>query len=78
MTSPEGMRPYEMLPIPTDLEIVHITLLVGGNARWLPPESCGHDLALTVLHVLYSLDIGSGEDGRRGPWCRGDEGRRGS
>ena len=22
------MRPYEMLPIPTDLEIAHITLLV--------------------------------------------------
>ena len=28
MPSPEGMRPYEKLPIPTDLEIVHITLLV--------------------------------------------------
>ena len=25
----EGTRPYEKLPIPTDLEIVHITLLVG-------------------------------------------------
>ena len=28
MSSPEAMRPYEMLPIPPDLEIVHITLLV--------------------------------------------------
>ena len=28
MPSPEGLRPYEMLPIPTDLETVHITLLV--------------------------------------------------
>ena len=28
MSSPEAMRPYEMLPIPTDLEIAHITLLV--------------------------------------------------
>ena len=31
MSSPEAMRPYEMLPIPTDLEIVHITLLVEGH-----------------------------------------------
>ena len=29
MPSPEGMRPYEKLPIPTDPDIVHITLLVG-------------------------------------------------
>ena len=26
----EGTRPYEKLPIPTDLDIVHITLLVGS------------------------------------------------
>ena len=26
----EGTRPYEKLPIPTDLAIVHITLLVAG------------------------------------------------
>ena len=43
----EGMRPYEMLPIPTDLEIVHITLLVAflvvlatcGVANWRPEGS---------------------------------------
>ena len=29
---PEGTRPYEKLPIPTDLAIVHITLLV--DAAW--------------------------------------------
>ena len=28
MSSPEAMRPYEMLPTPTDLEIVRITLVV--------------------------------------------------
>jgi len=28
ISSPKAMRPYEMLPIPTHLEIVHITLLV--------------------------------------------------
>ena len=27
----EGTRPYEKLPIPTDLAKVHITLLVGGG-----------------------------------------------
>ena len=32
MSSPEAMRPYEMLPIPADLEIIHITLLVEGPA----------------------------------------------
>ena len=31
MSPPEAMRPCEMLPIPTDLEIVHITLLVVGS-----------------------------------------------
>ena len=30
MPSPEGMCPYKMLPIPTDLEIVHVTLLEVG------------------------------------------------
>ena len=36
----EGMRPYEKLPIPTDLEIVHITLLVAPctpNPQTSPP-----------------------------------------
>ena len=41
------MRPYEKLPIPTDLEIVHITLLVvwwqlaerGGTSAWLGPRA---------------------------------------
>ena len=39
MSSPEAMRPYGMLPIPTDLEIVHITLLVvapGGAVARAP------------------------------------------
>jgi hypothetical protein len=31
----EVTRPYEKLPIPTDLEIVHITLLVVSSARKL-------------------------------------------
>jgi len=29
----EGTRPYEKLPIPTNLDIVHITLLVGGRTE---------------------------------------------
>ena len=35
----EGTRPYEKLTIPTDLAIVHITLMVGGKAR---PSLRGH------------------------------------
>ena len=36
--SPEGMRPYEKLPIPTDPDIVHITLLVAWmTSEFLPP-----------------------------------------
>ena len=30
----EVTRPYEKLPIPTDLAIVHITLLVAGSLAW--------------------------------------------
>jgi len=44
MPSPEGMRPYEKLPIPTDPDIVHITLLVevegaGRSSRRRGPRS---------------------------------------
>ena len=41
--SAEGTRPYEKLPIPTDLAIVHITLLVAVSlphsfACWTQPS----------------------------------------
>ena len=38
--APEGTRPYEKLPIPTDLAIVHITLLVVG--QWVCQAAYPH------------------------------------
>ena len=42
MPPAEGTRPYEKLPIPTDLAIVHITLLVGPRSRPRPPPVTGY------------------------------------
>ena len=52
----EGTGPYEKLPIPTDLEIVHITLLVGGQELPEPPPPIPWEA------TLYSL---LGRAGRR-------------
>jgi hypothetical protein len=37
----EVMRPYEKLPIPTDLAIVHITLLVDPEDKFQWPPAVG-------------------------------------
>ena len=58
----EVMRPYEKLPIPTDLAIVHITLLVRGPAHvhGVPVESSDAHAAEALHAAVDVADLDSG------------------